>query len=66
MKSWAGFHCWGSGIGSGSHPAAGTSEKKGKGFTKGKEVRSKKKGYLNHLIIVLNHSNHTNLSDFFF
>ena len=59
MKSWAGFCCWGLGVGLGSCVAAGTNEKKGKEFAEGKEVGSKKKDYLNHL-------NHANLSDFFF
>jgi hypothetical protein len=66
MKSWVGLHCWGLGVGSGLHLAAGTNEKKGKSFMEGKEVGSKKKGCSNHLITVLNHSNHANLSDFFF
>jgi hypothetical protein len=41
-EPWAGFRCWGSGVGSGLCPAAGTNEKKGKGFAEGKEVGSKK------------------------
>jgi hypothetical protein len=48
MKPWVGIHCWGSGIGSGLCPAAGTNEKRERSFTEGKEVRSKKKGCSNH------------------
>jgi hypothetical protein len=39
----------------------GTNEKEGEGFAEGKEVGNRKQDYLNHLISVSNHSNHSGL-----
>ena len=39
----------------------GANEKEGQGFMEGKEVGNRVQDYLNHLISVSNHSNHSGL-----
>ena len=53
MESRTGFCCWGLGVGSGSHRAAGTNEKEGEGFAEGKEIRNRKQDYSNHSGLLL-------------